>query len=137
RWNQEAPPVAPDPAVLTPLWIWMFGEDDPADEEEPGSGIGFRISPPGSAPRGVTMTLDLDSAGLTISDAFANWRDLADFVVGQELQMEDYANEVTVSTVAQGIAAGDGSAGPGEWFLRIIDGRPWYVASGSAYLGNT
>ena len=41
------------------------------------------------------------------------------------------------STEKDGIAFGDMGAGPGEWFLRIVDGRPWIIGFGSAYFGNT
>lgn len=135
RWNQDAPAVAPAPPVMVPIDIWMFSEADPADENSPDSGIGYSIPTPG-----VTMTLDLDTYAKTVNLAAARWSDLpGDWQLGQELQMASYAGTVSLSTMTSGIAAGDPSAGPGTWFLRLVGGLDWNpaVGFGSAYFGNT
>ena len=138
EFAQEEPPVAPLPPVLTPLWIWLPGEIDPENEKKPENGLGFAItSPNGAALPGVLVTLDLDQHMLTTDRAFTRWDELSGWDLATELQMQDYAGAVTVASTANGVAAGDMGAGPGEWFLRIVDGRPWYVGSGSAYFGNT
>jgi hypothetical protein len=137
RWNQESPPAAPAPPVLTPLWIWMLGEPDPADENAPGAGLGFTITPPsGGGPLGVDVTLDIDQYSVTTNQAFVRWNALPTFDLRQELQMSSYAGSQTLSSTAGGVVSG-GSDSTGRWFLRLIDGRPWYVGFGSAYFGNT
>jgi hypothetical protein len=135
RWNQDTPAVAPVPAMLTPIDLWMFGEADPADEEKPGNGVGFRIPTPG-----VTVTLNADVYSKTVSLADARWTDLpGQWELGQELQMSAYAGTISLSTTTSGIAAGNEAAGPGRWFLRLVNGRDWnpLVGFGSAYFGNT
>ena len=51
--------------------------------------------------------------------------------------MKDYRGEVTVSSELGLSTKGDMDAGPGQWFLRILDGLPWYIGFGSVYFGNT
>ncbi len=133
RWNQDAPAVAPAPPVLVPVSLWMPGEIDPDDEDEPESGLGYRIPTPG-----VTVTLDIDVYEKETNQANVRWVDLPGaWDLRNELQMKNYAGEVTVASPLGASPAGDEDAGPGEWFLRIIDGRPWYIGFGSAYFGNT
>lgn len=135
RWNQDTPAVAPVPAMMTPVDIWMFGEADPADENKPHSGVGYRIPTPG-----VTLTLDADVYSKRVNLADVYWGALPGvWDLRQELQMSAYAGTVSLSTTTSGIAAGSEAAGPGTWFLRLVDGRDWnlLVGNGSAYFGNT
>jgi hypothetical protein len=136
RWNQDTPAVAPDPAMMIPVDIWMFGEADPANEDAPKSGVGYRIPTPG-----VTLTLDADVYGKTVNLANARWDALpGQWQLAQELQMSGYAGTVTLSnTETFGVGAGNTGAGPGRWFLRVVNGRDWNPAlgNGSAYFGNT
>jgi hypothetical protein len=114
----------------------MFGEADPADEDSPKTGVGYRIPSPG-----VTLTLDADVYGKTVNLANARWDALpGQWQLAQELQMSGYAGTVTLSnTETFGFGAGNTDAGPGRWFLRVVNGRGWNAAlgNGSAYFGNT
>jgi hypothetical protein len=136
---QQAPASASDPPRLDPLIIWQPQERPPANPFEAKGGLGFLIDP------GLRITLDVDSMVKKtlarsgrwdgLSDALGNW-DLM-----QEFQMKDYQGEVTVSSPLGLSPAGDPNAGPGQWFLRVLNGLDSWpavlIGFGSAYFGNT
>ena len=136
EFAEEPAPVTPE---LTPLWVWLPAEIDPVDEDEPETALGFDITAPnGSDDPGLLVTFDLDQYTHVTDQEFVRWDDIRTWDLTTELQMRDYAGTITVSaTEKDGIAFGDMGAGPGEWFLRIVDGRPWIIGFGSAYFGNT
>lgn len=119
--------------ALGGMTLWTPSERPAADPAAPDSGLGFRIDD------GLLVTLDLNSFSHEIAGTGAlRWNSLGGTrSLAAELQMKDYRGEVTVASPLGASPAGDPDAGPGQWFLRIVDGRPWYIGFGSVYFGNT
>jgi len=127
-----APPGSPP--RLDPLWLWSPSEPPPSDGDDPDSGLGFRFDPR------LRMTLDLDAAERK-TDRTSAWNDLGgSFSLKQEFQMKGYAGEVSVSKdigLGEMYHKGDMDAGPGLWFLRVLNALIPPVGASSAYFGNT
>jgi hypothetical protein len=127
-----APPGSPP--RLDPFWLWSPGEPPPSDGSDPDSGLGYRFD------ESLRMTLDLDAAEQK-TDRTSAWNDLGgSFTLKQELQMKTYRGEVSVSRdigLGEMYHKGDMDAGPGLWFLRVLNALIPPVGASSAFFGNT
>jgi hypothetical protein len=127
-WTRQNPAA---PGADT-VFLWSPGEIEPADPDNKLGGIGYQISP------NLLLTVDLDSYGARTQDATARWDSFqGTWRLEAELQMQRYSGACLIAAPS-GRVAGDEHAGlPGRWFLRSINGRPWYVHGGSVFFGNT
>jgi hypothetical protein len=136
---QQTPVAAPGTPRLDPLIFWQAQERPPADPFKSKSGLGFLIG------ADLRVTLDVDAMVKKVLVRNGRWDGLGEALgnwgLTTELQMKDYQGEVTVASPLDLSTAGDMNAGPGQWFLRVLNGLDHGIASligfGSVYFGNT
>jgi hypothetical protein len=136
---QGSPSADGDPPRLDPISVWMLSERPPVDPQRPAGGVGYSIGGQ------LLVTLDLDISERRTAARRPHWNALGppgnwNWVLLQEFQMMSYMGAVTIASPLGLGVAGDGAAGPGNWFLRALDATgawSWIIGYGSIYFGNT
>ncbi|HWL37823.1 MAG TPA: hypothetical protein VNQ77_16675 [Frankiaceae bacterium] len=121
----------PDGSSLPTVWICNPSRrlDDSAFEE-PESVLGVRVD-------GLLLTLDLDKYEQP-GPGTPHWDDLpASWPLRAEVQFRDYGGQVSVGKILGTFDPTLGGGGPGEWWVRSVDGWLFFLGGGSAALGNT